>query len=245
MHAMTASSSWEQLLYLYGGDQPWDSLLWVTSDDRVRGGASKSHLFVVNPERARFYGHLDTKTLGGAGFASQHSLGVLDWDLSAYDGIVVSVAQADEKRYALTLKDEIPPRRDDGRQEAGISWEAVFKVPQEGSQYDMKKVYLPWSAFKPTYRGRPKPDAKPLDLAHIKRVGLMMRSFFDEQDGDFSIDFHAIAAWREISDGRPVEAAEQGDEEDDDPKAAVEAAAVKKVQTRRRVWLRRLLCGLI
>ncbi|OTA03741.1 hypothetical protein A9Z42_0042230 [Trichoderma parareesei] len=155
--------------------RPWDSLLWVTSDDRVRGGASKSHLFVVNPERARFYGHLDTKTLGGAGFASQHSLGVLDWDLSAYDGIVVSVAQADEKRYALTLKDEIPPRRDDGRQEAGISWEAVFKVPQEGSQYDLKKVYLPWSAFKPTYRGRPKPDAKPLDLKHIKRVGLMMR----------------------------------------------------------------------
>jgi hypothetical protein len=131
---------------------------------------------VINPEKARFYGHLDTKTLGGAGFASQHSLGVLDWNLSDYKGgIVIAVAKADGKRYALTLKDEIPPRRGDGRAEAGISWEAEFEVFHDGSSLDYKNVYLPWSAFKPTYRGRPKPDAKPLDLAHVKRVGLMMR----------------------------------------------------------------------
>lgn len=131
---------------------------------------------MINPEKARFYGHLDTDTLGGAGFASQHSLGVLDWDLSAYDGgMVVAVAQADGKRYALTLKDEIPPRRDDGRDEAGVSWEADFVVSQDASDLDLQHVYLPWSAFKPTYRGRPKPDARPLDLAHVKRVGLMMR----------------------------------------------------------------------
>lgn len=131
---------------------------------------------MINPEKARFYGHLDTKTLGGAGFASQHSLGVLDWDLSGYEGgIVIAVAKADGKRYALTLKDEIPPRRGDGRAEAGISWEAEFEVFHDGSSLDYKNVYLPWSAFKPTYRGRPKPDAKPLDLAHVKRVGLMMR----------------------------------------------------------------------
>lgn len=130
---------------------------------------------MINPEKARFYGRLDTETLGGAGFASQHSLGVLDWDLSSYEGIVIAVAQADEKRYALTLKDEIPPRRGDGREEAGISWEAEFTVSEDGSDYDLTSVFLPWSAFKPTYRGRPKPDAKPLDLSNVNRVGLMMR----------------------------------------------------------------------
>ncbi|KAL7946583.1 complex I intermediate-associated protein 30 domain-containing protein [Trichoderma barbatum] len=234
---MHATTRWQQLLYLYGGDQPWDSSLWVTSDDRVRGGASQSHLSVINPERARFYGHLDTQTLGGAGFASQHSLGVLNWDLAGYEGIVIAVAQADGKRYALTLKDEIPPKRGDGRDEAGISWEAEFSVWKDGSDYDLKAVFLPWSAFKPTYRGRPKSDAKPLDLSNVKRVGLMMRSFFGEQEGDFSIEIHAIAARREI---------EEEEEEDEDAKAAaVEAAALKKLQARRRSWLRRLLCGLI
>ncbi|KAL7924199.1 complex I intermediate-associated protein 30 domain-containing protein [Trichoderma austrokoningii] len=233
---MHATTNRQKLLYLCGGDQPWDSSLWVTSDDRVRGGASQSHLFVINPERARFYGHLDTKTLGGAGFASQHSLGVLDWDLSDYEGgIVVAVAQADGKRYALTLKDEIPPRRDDGREEAGVSWEAEFEVVQDGSGLDVKDVYLPWSAFKPTYRGRPKPDAKPLDLAHVRRVGLMMRSFFGEQEGDFSIDIHAIAAVSEGGDD---------DEFEDDPKAAVAEALARNSQSRSG-WMRRLLCGLI
>lgn len=165
-------------LFLYGGTQPWDSSLWVTTDDRVRGGSSKSHLFVINPELARFYGNLDTSTLGGAGFASQHSLGELDWDLSQYEGIAISVSKSDGKRYLLTLKDEIPGRRDDGRENSGISWEAEFKVgghDANGDSLDRKDVFLKWSDFKATYRGRDKPDAKPLNLSSIKRVGLMMR----------------------------------------------------------------------
>ena len=40
---------------------------------------------------ARFHGNLDTSTLGGAGFASQHSKGVQHWDLSMYDGIFVKL----------------------------------------------------------------------------------------------------------------------------------------------------------
>ncbi|UKZ59697.1 uncharacterized protein TrAtP1_000996 [Trichoderma atroviride] len=189
---MHATTNRQKLLYLYGGDQPWDSSLWVTSDDRVRGGA------------------------------------------------IVAVAKADGKRYALTLKDEIPPRRGDGRAEAGISWEAEFEVVQDGSSFDFKNVYLPWSAFKPTYRGRPKPDAAPLDLAHVKRVGLMMRSFFGTQEGDFSIDIHAIAAVSEAPDGG------DDDEFEDDPKAAVaEAAAARNSQSRQSGWMSRLLCGLI
>lgn len=66
-------------------------------------------------------------------------------------------------------------------------------------------------------------------------------SFFGKQEGDFSIDIHAIAA---VS-----EAAEDGmedDEVEDDPKADIaEAAAANNSQTRRRNWMRLLLCGLI
>lgn len=150
--------------------RPWDSTLWVTSDDRVRGGSSTSHLTLVNPELARFHGHLDTTTLGGAGFASQHSLGALDWDLSAYDGLLVVAPRADRMCYAVTLKDDLPGKRPDGRESSGVSWEAVFEGGGGGED-----VFLPWAAFRATYRGREKDDADPLDLASVKRVGLMMR----------------------------------------------------------------------
>lgn len=75
----------------------------------------------------------------------------------------------DGKRYVVTLKDEIPGHRDDGRQKSSVSWEAEFTPNRFGNQW------LNWSSFKATYRGRPKNDAKPLDLKNIKRIGLMMR----------------------------------------------------------------------
>ena len=153
----------------------------MTSDDRVRGGASVSRLEVLNPERARFRGHLDTTALGGAGFASQRSAGRLAWDLSSYEGgLVVGVLGAGdaEKRYLVTLKDDIPPRRDDGREGSGVSWEAEFCAAGGGGSGDdgpPEEVRLAWGDFVPTYRGRKVDGAKPLDLSGIKRIGLMMR----------------------------------------------------------------------
>lgn len=45
---------------------------------------------------ARFYGELDIKTLGGAGFASQRTTGEDKlWDLSAYEGVMIDVVKAD------------------------------------------------------------------------------------------------------------------------------------------------------
>jgi hypothetical protein len=179
---MSTMSPNSETLDLYGGDRPWDAAQWQTSDDRVRGGSSRSHLTVLDPRLARFHGHLDTKTLGGAGFASQHSAGELHLDLSGCSGLVLSVAgpSADglaaaadaSKRFAVTLKDQLPGERPDGRAKSGISWEADFTWgPQDGCA----QIFLPWSDFKATYRGRDKPDAEPLDLSAIKRVGLMMR----------------------------------------------------------------------
>jgi len=45
---------------------------------------------------ARFRGHLDITTLGGAGFASQRTTGEnRRWNLAAYDGIRLHVDEAD------------------------------------------------------------------------------------------------------------------------------------------------------
>jgi hypothetical protein len=152
--------------------RPWTPTDWVSSDDRVRGGSSKSKLSCdPNSPTATFHGHLDITTLGGAGFASQRTTGDdRNWDLFAYDGLLLDVKKSDGKQYTLTLKDELLPKRPDGREQSTVSWEYDFKVGSEGA-----RVPVHWVDFKATYRGREKKDAKPLDLRSVKRISLMMR----------------------------------------------------------------------
>ncbi|EON99280.1 putative cia30 family protein [Phaeoacremonium minimum UCRPA7] len=165
--------------YLFGGDRRWDSSQWTDSDDRVRGGRSQSHLTVSRvgaATRAEFSGHLDTSALGGAGFASQRTVDDLCcWDLSGYESLTLDVAEADEKRYTLILKDTILSRRDDGREQSTVSWEYDFTVGTVGGNAGSTTVVMPLADFQPTYRGRPKPDATPLDLSKVKRITFMMR----------------------------------------------------------------------
>jgi len=129
--------------------------------------------------------------LGGAGFASQFSLysdngdegtskaevagmatnGEKTWNLSAYDGIEISLGKGDGKLYTLILKDEKSPgEREDGRKQASINWEVDFEVGKDGG-----KVWKPWTDFKATYRGKDKEDAGSLRTEHVRRIGLMMR----------------------------------------------------------------------
>ncbi|RCI17164.1 hypothetical protein L249_2814, partial [Ophiocordyceps polyrhachis-furcata BCC 54312] len=207
-------------------NRPWKATDWRASDDRVRKGKSHSYL-TISPDgkTASFNGTLDTQTLGGAGFASQRTADEdLCLDLTAYDGIVVSVLAGDEqepkpktKKFALTLSDVKAEKSkakkaaddDDDREEgssdlatsrsasvqrdaAVLSWEAVFCAPVD----DDKVVRLAWADFVPTYRGREVKGAKPLDLSRVRRVALMMRSFFGEQSGEFQLEIRSIAAYQ-------------------------------------------------
>ncbi|KAK0385182.1 hypothetical protein NLU13_7660 [Sarocladium strictum] len=253
------TSSGTEVRYLFGGKVAWDESLWTATDDRVRGGSSSSHLTVERsssccPEFARFSGHLDTSTLGGAGFASQRTKGELDLDLSEAVGLCISVCKSDGKRYLLTLKDEIPGQRDDGREMSGITWEADFTADESTETSQAKEVFLPWNAFKATYRGRSKDDAKPLNLKSIKRVSFMMRSFFDEQKGDFSIDIASVAAIPSTGSTHSTVGPETvvGEEEEVDL-TREKADAVTRQQQRQQQpqpqpptsWWRRMLCGLM
>lgn len=55
--------------------------------------------YLVRDEKnARFYGELDIKTLGGAGFASQRTISDdSNWDLSGYAGIQLDIAKGDSE----------------------------------------------------------------------------------------------------------------------------------------------------
>ena len=135
-----------------------------------------------HPRKAIFQGHLDTKTLGGAGFASQRTTGDdRNWDLSRFDGLLITIdaAHSDTKKYTLICKDELlPPDSDSRREQATTSWEFDFypNSAAPGPQAsDDHTIFAKWSEFKPTYRGRPQDKAGKLDLEGIKRFSIMMR----------------------------------------------------------------------
>lgn len=115
-----------------------------------------------------FNGELDITALGGAGFASQRSVDQLSWNLADYQGLSLRVREGDAKKYTITLKDCVLPKLPDGREASTISWEYNF----EGSK---SEILIRWHEFKPTYRGKPKPDAEPLNLSDVKRIGIMCR----------------------------------------------------------------------
>lgn len=82
--------------------------------------------------------------------------------------------RADGKVYTFTLKDEILPRRPDGRERSSVSWEFDLRLePVAGGR---RTVFVKWSDFRATYRGK-EVDAEPLDLKRIRRFGIMVRRY--------------------------------------------------------------------
>lgn len=134
-----------------------------------------------------------------------------------------------EKRYTFILKDALlPPDESTGREQSTISWECDFELPPQtkpGETHD-RSVFIPWDSLNPTYRGKLKKDAGPLDTTKIKRMSIMMRryvlrrtcvtassvlnlvsirliyvrhpSFFGAQEGDFSLTIKQISALSKV-----------------------------------------------
>lgn len=76
----------------------------------------------------------------------------------------------------MIVKDEIPEKRPDGRDESNISWECDFGMDlPEGPNEHL--IQFPWSSLKPFYRGKEVKDAQPLKTSAIKRFSIMMRRY--------------------------------------------------------------------
>ncbi|KAK0629102.1 complex I intermediate-associated protein 30-domain-containing protein [Bombardia bombarda] len=189
---------------LFGGpSRPWKTHDWTSSDDRVRGGESVSTLTVDQQTgAATFSGHLDITALGGAGFASQRTVDDHpDFNLSGYDSLYLDIPESDGKKYTLVLKDTVLSKRPDGREQSTVSWEHDFHGDSG------RQVVLRFADFKPTYRGKPKDDAEPLDWSAVKRVSIMIRSFFGQQEGDFNLVISSITAHAKDDDAASPSAA--------------------------------------
>ncbi len=152
---------------------------------------------------AHFHSLKDTTTLGGAGFASQLNPTGFPWkvDAETYRGLAIrfrrppsaSLTPGSEGKvpgggkapvsvYCLQLKMTVPEDRPDGRRESAVTYEWDFDAYTAGETNPRDPGVLhaqaDWSEFKATYRGRPKDDAEPLDLAKVKEWSIMARSNF-------------------------------------------------------------------
>ncbi|CAG8955716.1 hypothetical protein HYFRA_00010982 [Hymenoscyphus fraxineus] len=168
------------------GQVSWYTVPMEAADDSVRPGGNSSSLLTIDPsdQFATFSGYLDSKALGGSGFASQRTKGDLNLDLSSYKGLSISVRESDGKNYTVTLKDELPVNAS----EASLLYAASF-VGVGVWQFD-------WEEFVPTIRGRVQVGAPPLNTKSVKQLSLMIRSYFGQQEGEFRTSFNYVEAYK-------------------------------------------------
>ena len=148
---------------------------WMTVDDRVMGGRSRSSLVLGPRGGAAFQGNF---VLQGGGFASVRSMPRLPMDLSSYTAIELLV-RGDGRTYQMRLRDR--------SSFDGISWRSEFN-PKDGH---WQVVRIPIELLEPTFRGRIVRNAEPLKVDSIKTFGLMLA---DGGDGAFNLDLRWIRA---------------------------------------------------
>ncbi|ORX34209.1 complex I intermediate-associated protein 30-domain-containing protein [Kockovaella imperatae] len=209
---------------------PWRLDQWKAVDDRVRGGASTSHLDTVenlgraSSSRARFWGHLDIDTLGGAGFASQRFVfgpEPLHLPRHLFKGITIDIVDSGSSlrkssvhTYTLVLKTSLsnrtqPPNVPPSPEPASLSYEASFTVGEPSSLGSKtRSIHLNINDFIATYRGRelPRSDPRyqPFHSEKIYELSLMCRSGFGEQKGDFELVIQGISRWRKESKSKAI-----------------------------------------
>mgnify|MGYP001203980084 FL=1 len=149
---------------------------WFAIDDGVMGGLSRSRMQHHPAGHAIFSGVVSLER--NSGFASVRA--PLPHEVAAQDaaGYLVE-ACGDGHRYRLNLR--MAESFD------GINYQAEFAPPVG----DWSVIRLPVAAFLPTWRGKPVPDAPPLDPASVKQVGLMIA---DRQAGPFALSIRRISA---------------------------------------------------
>lgn len=148
---------------------------WTIVNDGVMGGLSNSSLRLTDEGTAIFAGFLSLENNGG--FASTRAL--LDsMDLGAFTGLQIRV-KGDGRRYELRLRTD--------PSFGGIAYRAEFRT----TQGEWTEVFLPFSVFRPRFRGRVPLGAPPLDLTSIRQIGFLLG---DKVEGPFQMEIAWIRA---------------------------------------------------
>lgn len=159
---------------LFDFADPAEADAWAPIDDRVMGGISKSRLRHDPAGHAVFEGEVSLERNGG--FASVRSAPAARGRAGAKT-CVLNV-QGEAKRFKLNLLTE------DAFD--GLNYQAIFTPDPD--RWQSLSVLL--AEFRPNFRGRVVPGARPLDPACIRRVGLMIA---ERQAGPFALAIRRIS----------------------------------------------------
>jgi hypothetical protein len=168
-------------LVLFSADNSFLIQEWKQVDDRIRGGSSYSSLELLDSYLS-FHGTLDTTVLGGAGFCSQQYVFEPIINASEYSGIYLKVPrQTEPKKVSLNVFMKQPADRGDGRNMSQVSYKVTFSLGEA------QTLYFSWVDLEANYRGRPKLDAPAFNPESLASFSVMLQSFFNQQQGNFSI----------------------------------------------------------
>ena len=153
---------------IFDFNSPSDSEKWTTVDDVVMGGVSSSKFEMNKDSTATFSGKVSPDNNGG--FASARTS--LKNEFKDFEGAVIRV-KGDGNIYSLRFRTDI--------NFDGISYQARF----ETISGEWKEHKIPFSKFKPTYRGKNLSNKPKLESNEIKQIGILIA---DKQFGKFELN---------------------------------------------------------
>ena len=151
-------------------------LRWTSVNDVVMGGVSDSLMQVSEDGMGVFAGHLSLENNGG--FASVR-VSLPENDFTGYDGIVLRV-KGDGRRYSFRVRTDM------------LFEGVVYRQEFDTVAGEWMDVELPFSDFKPSFRGRIVSDAPPLDPSRIFQIGFLIS---EKQKGSFRLEVERIDAF--------------------------------------------------
>ena len=139
------------------------TLQWAAVDDRVMGGSSRSTLRSYDNGESSFEG---TLVVANGGFASVRALlpASVPRSWASSSGLVLTCAGDGRAGYKICVKAD-----------AGMDG-VMYQASLPAVSTEMTTVRLPWSAFKPTFRGMPVRDA-PIRGDQVQQLGFMLSRF--------------------------------------------------------------------
>ena len=152
---------------IFNFDSPETSGDWTTVNDVVMGGVSESQFEINSDSTATFSGEVLPDNNGG--FASARAS--IKNELREFDGVLVRV-KGDGNIYNLRFRTD--------NNFDGMSYHAKFKT-EAG---DWKEYKLPFSDFKPTFRGMTLSNKPALESKNIRQIGILIA---DKQFGKFEL----------------------------------------------------------
>ncbi|MGD2031426.1 MAG: CIA30 family protein [Gammaproteobacteria bacterium] len=188
MSSMNAADS--EALYPIATFAGRESQQWGSIDDGVMGGLSNSRLERTVEGTGLFEGRVSLANNGG--FASvRAALGPTD--LSDFHGVRIRF-RGDGKRYRLRFHSSAGFD--------GVAYQASFDTAPD----EWQEVSIPFSDFRPTFRGRLLTDVEPLDTSSVQQVGLMIA---DRQEGPFRLEIDWIKAYGTAASSAATNAGER------------------------------------